>query len=290
MAKTLNLLTSGSSIPLADSGLKFSRQMLVEKIELHEDFKNLYVIDEQVLERIVKSMKETGFDNSQPVHIWHTRDSDGGEHWYLIDGYTRLKASGLAGISRIPVFEHDFKDFEEAFRYVLKLQVNRRNLDSAELLRNVSRLLDTDYVREFKGNKAELISDELKVSKRQVQKVISLEKNADESLLKSVENGEISVRQAYQKMQSQRKPSPFETKKVKEGRKRQRQQSCYLCEFQKVIFYLLARIRGGEKVESVLCDETVQKLIKNPRGFEIPAENLEAVKAIGYESYISEEL
>lgn len=87
-------MTSGSSLLLADSGLKFSKQMLVEKIEFHEEFKNLYVIDDQVLGRIVNAMKETGFDNSQPVHIWHTNDSDGFEHWYLIDVYTRLKALG----------------------------------------------------------------------------------------------------------------------------------------------------------------------------------------------------
>ena len=62
--------------------------MLIEDIEEHPDFKALYKIDAGVLERIVKSMKESGFDESQPVHIWLTEDG----HKYLIDGYTRYTA------------------------------------------------------------------------------------------------------------------------------------------------------------------------------------------------------
>jgi len=290
MAKTLNLMTTGSSLPLADSGLKFSKQMLVEKIELHDEFKNLYVIDEQVLERIVKAMKETGFDNSQPVHIWHNSDSDGIEHWYLIDGYTRIKASGLAGISRVPVFEHEFKTFDEAYQYVLKLQVNRRNLDSSELIKNVALLLGTEHVRKFEGDKAELISEELGVSKRTVQKAMSLERNADDNLLDSVKKGEVSVNQAYNQMQEQRGPSSYETKKTKEGKKKSMSQSIYLCDFQKVVFYLLSQIKNGETPESLLAESKIQKILRNPSGFVIPQSSLEIVNALGYESYNSEEL
>lgn len=290
MVKTLNLMTSGSSLPLADSGLKFSKQMLVEKIELHEDFKNLYVIDDQVLERIVNAMKETGFDNSQPVHIWHTTDKDGIEHWYLIDGYTRLKASGMAGITRVPIFEHNFESFEEAFKYVLKLQVNRRNLDNGELIRNVALLLDMEHVRDFEGDKAELISEELGVSKRTVQKAMSLGKNADESLLDSVKRGEVSLNQAYTQMQEQRGPSTYETKKSKEGKKKSTVQNCKICDFQKVVFYLLSKIQRGESPESLLAESEVQQLLRNPSGFALPQSSLEIAKALGYESYISGEL
>ena len=131
--KTLNFLSAGDNAPLADGGLQFSKTMLTEKIEKHDFFERLFKIDEGVLERIVASMRKNGFDNSQPLHIWHTAVKDGGEHWYLIDGYTRFTACKKAGITRIPVTIHEgFDDFNAAYKYVLSLQVNRRNLTSDE--------------------------------------------------------------------------------------------------------------------------------------------------------------
>ena len=141
MIKTLNMIEAGANVPLADGRKKFSRMMLIEDIEEHPDFKALYKIDDGVLERIVKSMKESGFDESQPVHIWLTEDG----HKYLIDGYTRFTASKKAGITSLPVYEHNFKTFDETYKYVLGLQVNRRNLDGDELLRNVAILSKCNF-------------------------------------------------------------------------------------------------------------------------------------------------
>lgn len=141
MRNTLNFLTAGNDIPLADGGLQFSKTMLAENIEKHEFFENLFKTEKSVLERITQSMRKNGFDRTQPLHVWHTADKDA-EHWYLIDGYTRFAACKHSGIARIPVTVHEeFPDFNAAYRYVLSLQVNRRNLNGAELLKNVSILL-----------------------------------------------------------------------------------------------------------------------------------------------------
>jgi ParB family chromosome partitioning protein len=128
MAKKINILSAGSNIPFADAGLKLSKQIKISEIEEHPDFKTLFVIDEEDLQRIKDSMTKNGFDNSQPVHIWHVIDENGTEHFYLIDGYTRLAALKELGMETVPYYEHKFADFEEAFSYVLGLQVNRRNL------------------------------------------------------------------------------------------------------------------------------------------------------------------
>ena len=48
-----------------------------------------------------------------------------------------------SGHETVPYFEHKFESFDNAYKYVHELQVNRRNLESSELLRNVSRLLGT---------------------------------------------------------------------------------------------------------------------------------------------------
>ncbi|MBP3772724.1 MAG: ParB N-terminal domain-containing protein [Treponema sp.] len=212
--KTLNFLSAGDNAPLADGGLQFSRTMLAEKIEKHDFFERLFKIDEGVLERIEASMRKNGFDNSQPLHIWHTADKDGTEHWYLIDGYTRFTACKKACITRIPVTVHeDFIDFNAAYKYVLSLQVNRRNLTSDEFMKNVAIMLGSDEVKNFEGDKAQMIAETLGVSKRTAQRAISLEKNANDNLLESVEKGELSVNQAYNKMQGERTESDKRTVK-----------------------------------------------------------------------------
>ena len=197
MAKKINILSAGSNIPFADAGLKLSKQIKISEIEEHSDFKSLFTIDEDVLERIKDSMTKNGFDNSQPVHIWHITDDDGKEHFYLIDGYTRLAALKEIGTETVPYYEHKFNNFEEAYTYVMGLQVNRRNLSGIELLKNVSKLMGTDFVQKAEGKKSEVIADVLGVSDRTVEKAIAVSEEADEETLAKVEAGELSVNKAY---------------------------------------------------------------------------------------------
>ena len=197
MAKKINILSAGPNIPFADAGLKLSKQIKISEIEEHNDFKSLFVIDEDVLERIKDSMTKNGFDNSQPVHIWHLTDDDGKEHFYLIDGYTRLAALKEIGMETVPYYEHKFNNFEEAYTYVMGLQVNRRNLSGIELLKNVSKLMGTDFVQKAEGKKSEVIADVLGVSDRTVEKAIAVSEEADEETLAKVEAGELSVNKAY---------------------------------------------------------------------------------------------
>lgn len=107
----------------------------------------------------------------------------------------------------------DFIGFNEAYKYVLSLQVNRRNLTSDELMKNVAIMLGSDEVRNFEGDKAQMIAETLGVSKRTAQRAISLERNADDDLLESVEKGVLSVNQAYNKMQGERTDSDKRTVK-----------------------------------------------------------------------------
>ena len=241
MGRSLNFVVSGEAAPLADGGLRFSKTMLVEKIEEHEDFKRLFRIDDGVLGRITEAMRSRGFDNSQPVHIWHTCGNDG-EHWYLIDGYTRFTACKKAGITRIPVYEHEFGSFAETYKYVLSLQVNRRNLSGDELLKNVAILLDSDEVCNYDGDKAEKIADSLGISKRTAQRAISLRKNGDNELLESVRSGELSVNKAYNRLQKERregKPKSFSGKKAAS-------ENMYSAEeVRNLIQYVLLRVADG---------------------------------------------
>ena len=93
MAREITFTKLGGKAPFADGDLKLSKSILIDKIEPHEDFKSLFRIGDELLERITNSIRENSFDASQPLHIWAKAEDDGTVHNYLIDGYTRLEAA-----------------------------------------------------------------------------------------------------------------------------------------------------------------------------------------------------
>lgn len=202
MGKGVSLMTAGNRLALANGGMKFSKRMLIEQIELHKEFQKLFVMEEDLLERITESIKANGFDNSQPVHIWKTKDG----HLYLIDGYTRYTASCRAGLSSIPVFEHDFENFEEAFRYAISLQKDRRNIEPGELMNQVTRLMKTKFVKNHEGDKATLVAETLGVSRSSVTRAIAVDKKADKETRKKLSEGQMSLSDAYSKVQGKDTP------------------------------------------------------------------------------------
>lgn len=200
MAKPIMLATAGDKIPYANGGLKLSKTILLDKINLHPDFQKLFDIEPELLDRITQSIKENGFDNSQPLHLWvHDGNYD------LIDGYTRYAALKAAGKDTAPYFEHNFDTFDEAYKYVLSLQVNRRNLSGAELLRHVSILTGVTNNEFGEGKKSKAIAEALGVSTRTVEKALAVEKKADEETKEKINSGEMSVNQAYNKIKNKEK-------------------------------------------------------------------------------------
>ncbi len=264
MIKTLNMLAAGNDVPIADGRKKFSRMMLIEDIEEHADFKALYKIDAVVLERIVKSMKENGFDESQPVHIWLTEDG----HKYLIDGYTRYTASKKAGITSLPVYEHSFKSFDETYKYVLGLQVNRRNLDGDELLRNIAILSKCEFVKNANKHKADIIAKSLGVSKRTAERAISVEKNADEKMKQQIEKKELTVFQAYKNLHEAKSQSEQVRDRL-------------LNAVSKIAWYVLAELNSGFTAEQLLIDEDFKEALKNPEEFELPENDIQFLMELG---------
>ena len=203
MAKKLSIITAGGNLPFANNGLKLSENILIEKIEEHEKFKSLFSIDKTLLDRIASDMEKNSFDSSQPVHIWVTKGDDGKEHNYLIDGYTRVAASKMAGIKMIPYFKHTFETFEEAHRYALHLQTDRRNLNGIDLLKNIQELMGSDYIQSLVGNKNEAIGKELGVSEKTVERANKVNSMASDEQIERIENGEASPNQIYNEIINQ---------------------------------------------------------------------------------------
>ncbi len=204
-AKKLSIVTNESCLPVQNQGLKLSKMISIDKIEEHEKFKELYAIDEDLLERIAENMKANKFDESQPVHLWLLEDEGGVEHFYLIDGYTRVRAAKMAGLKAIPYFEHKFDSFDKAHRYALHLQVDRRNLDGSELLKNIEALMGSEYIQNLKGNKNAAIGKMLGVSEKTVERAKFVEKNASEEQMEAIESGEASINSTYDEIKAEKK-------------------------------------------------------------------------------------
>ncbi|MGN0728199.1 hypothetical protein [Treponema sp.] len=203
MAKKLNIITAGGNLPFANNGLKLSENILIEKIEEHEKFKSLFSIDKTLLDRIAADMAKNSFDSSQPVHIWVTRDENGTEHNYLIDGYTRVAASRMAGIKMVPYFKHTFESFEEAHRYALHLQTDRRNLNGIDLLKNIQELMGSEYIQSLEGNKNEAVGKELGLSEKTVERANKVNSRASDEQIERIEKGEASPNQIYNEIINQ---------------------------------------------------------------------------------------
>ena len=211
-AKKLNIVTNGNKgrLPVANQGMKLSKIIAIEKIEEHEQFKELYSIDEDLLGRIAEDMKAKKFDASQPVHIWLFKDEDGTEHFYLIDGYTRVKAAKLAGLETVPYFEHTFESFEEAHRYALHLQVDRRNLNGMDLLHNIEALMGSEYIQNMKGNKNAAMGEMLGVSEKTIERAKFVENNATEEQMEAIESGEATINSTYDEIKAEKKKAKSE--------------------------------------------------------------------------------
>ncbi len=95
MAREITFTRLGGKVPFADGGLRLSKSILIDRIEPHGDFRSLFRIGDDLLERITNSIRENSFDASQPLHIWAKAEDDGIVHNYLIDGYTRRGTPGL---------------------------------------------------------------------------------------------------------------------------------------------------------------------------------------------------
>ena len=207
MAKTLSIVTNGNKggIPVQNQGMKLSKMIAIDKIEEHERFKELYTIDEDLLKRITDDIIKNKFDASQPVHIWVYKDTDGNEHFYLLDGYTRIRAAKAAGLAVVPYFEHSFDSFEEAHRYALHLQVDRRNLSGTDLLKNIELLMGSEYIQNMKGNKNFAIGELLGVSEKTVERANFVNKNASEDQKQAIKAGEATVNSTCDDIKAEKK-------------------------------------------------------------------------------------
>jgi ParB family chromosome partitioning protein len=148
-------------------------------------------------------MRKNGYDNSQPLVLWKDHGN------VVIDGHTRLSAAKKADIYQIPVILKAFSDEEDALKYTISCQKNRRNLSDSELVACVVELdKRKDRTLNFKsdsskapcgalGKSAKETAELLGINHRKVERIRTVMDNAPDEIKRMVKTGRMTVNSAY---------------------------------------------------------------------------------------------
>lgn len=188
-------------IDATNSGaMELAKMKMIDEIKVHPSFQTLFSIDDITVSEIAENIKESGYDKSQPVHIWK-------EQQILIDGHTRLTAAKAAGMFEIPVYEHSFPDEHSALLYAYSLQLNRRNLSDADRVNAVQKYIELGG-KTKKGRLREILAAKTGTSPATIARVMAVAKSTEAS--NAVKTGKSSVNEEYKKLMGKKHP---ETKK-----------------------------------------------------------------------------
>lgn len=217
MAKPLTAARNNLQQNLNNSNTsKLSVKMPVKELAEHldDEFVNLFSHTEETANHLAQSFLENGYDESQPVHYAYIEDEDKS---IVIDGMTRLHALQIADFFDVPVYKHTFKSRMDALMYAYRLQLDRRNLDDAQKLAAIEKMIQINP-RSKEGSLAKYISSTLNMGERNVKKAINILKNADEETKQAVFRHEKTINQADKETQQKKENH----QKAKTGQKEQK--------------------------------------------------------------------
>ena len=177
-------------------------------IKTRKEFRQLFNMEPEVIERIRKDMTENGYDPSFPVLLAMVPGLDP----FLLDGHMRMESAGLAGIDLIPFESKPFSSLEEALDYAIHIQRDRRNLSDAEIYKQI---LLIDKVRPrgqggqdgTKGKSAAITAAKIGTSTRKVESVRQIQKTASPQQIQAIKSGERTINSILTEVK-QNKPCP----------------------------------------------------------------------------------
>jgi hypothetical protein len=150
----------------------------------------MFAIRVETLASIIASMKESGYDKSQPLVLWKGKGM-------VVDGHTRLQAAREAGITEIPTEEKEFASLEDAKLYAYRRQAERRNLTPAEILAAAMELQPKD-ARDGAGRASEILARNLGVSPSTVKHAQAVAHEASPEIIDEVKRNHMTINRAYQ--------------------------------------------------------------------------------------------
>lgn len=180
------------------------KTLKINAIELIPEFEKMLAMDESVVKAITDSMKTEGFKAGHELHVWNNNG-----RLILIDGHTRRHCAIKAGLTSVPCIIHHFKNQEEAQKFAIREQTNRRNLSGEALLQAVANF-DFTKGKGFtkskgnadgeKGKTSEIIGKQLGVSSKTVEKARVVLKEATKEQKEAIRKDELSVNQVYNQL------------------------------------------------------------------------------------------
>ena len=171
------------------------KTLKIKDSELIPEFEKLLAMDDSVVNAMTESMKTEGFKPGHELHIWA---HDG--KYILIDGHTRRHCAIKAGLSSVPCIIHHFDTLEDARKFAIREQTDRRNLSGELLLQAVSNFnfeKGKGNSGDEKGKASEIIGKQLGVSSKTVEKARVVLKEATEEQKEAIRKEELSVNQVY---------------------------------------------------------------------------------------------
>lgn len=171
------------------------KNLKIKDITLIPEFEKLLTMDDSVVNAMTESMKTEGFKPGHELHIWA---HDG--KFILIDGHTRRHCAINAGLTSVPCIIHHFNTLEEAKKFAIREQTDRRNLSGEALLQAVANFnfeKGRGNTGDEKGKASEIIGKQLGISSKTVEKARVVLKEASEEQKEAIRKEELSVNQVY---------------------------------------------------------------------------------------------
>ena len=171
------------------------KTLKIKDIVLIPEFEKMLTMDESVVTAMTESMKTEGFKSGHELHVWLYNGKK-----ILIDGHTRRYCAIKAGLSEVPCIIHHFDTLEEAKKFAIREQTDRRNLSGEALLQAVANFnfeKGKGNAGEEKGKASEIIGKQLGVSSKTVEKARVVLKEATEEQKEAIRKDELSVNQVY---------------------------------------------------------------------------------------------
>jgi ParB family chromosome partitioning protein len=193
--------------------------MYIDDIKTASPFRDLFPVRKRVLDDIIWDMRRNGYDNSQPLVLWKDHGN------VVIDGHTRLSAAKKANIYQIPIIFKAFSDEEDALKYAIACQKNRRNLSDSELVACVVELDKRKQAGRPKQDEnkfaphganyprsSQETAELLGINHRKVERIRTVMDNAPDEIKRMVKTGRMTVNSAYNRTVGARRDEnePFE--------------------------------------------------------------------------------
>ena len=176
------------------------KNLKIKDIVLIPEFEKLLTMDESVINAITTSLKTEGFKAGHELHVWLNEGQ-----YILIDGHTRRHCAILAGLNSVPCIIHHFRSLEEAKKFAIREQTDRRNLSGEALLQAVANFnfeKGKGNAGDEKGKASEIIGKQIGVSSKTVEKARVVLTAANEEQKKAIRNGKLSVNQVYNQIRN----------------------------------------------------------------------------------------